>query len=494
MVSRRAIVMEMSEKHLIVLTPTGEFRRVPRASITDVDIGDEIQLASRRKPIPRRAWAWTAAALVVLLLFPIVMVPTSKAAPIVAYVTLDVNPSVELGINDEEEVRELRGLNIEGKELASGIEYKGKHAAEVVASLVEKTNETASSITSEDHDIVIASVVVGDKLEDPDQFEAELESEIHEAVTKVVPSNDNVTVLSVPKEVREEAERSGVSTGKMAVYLMAKSKNPKVKLDSLKEQSIHDWTASEGGIQSVVPPKDEAAAAAATTPTAKAADSAADKETELKSKAASNKQAKEALKELLEREKRAKAKDKEKTKGGKHESNKPAASTPTGAGPAGLKQGEADTNKRPNTVKPGTDKGNSNGNGGINNRWNDSDRWNSNHPITNNNSNNGGRQGNNGSNNGKQTNSSSNWNDNSKDEEDSKNNSKGSSSSSRNTKSNDNKSSSKDNDNNKNSSKNTSSNNSKDNNSNSDKNDKGQSSSGNNRNNSQSSSHYNDRD
>jgi hypothetical protein len=43
MVSRRAIIMEMSEKHLIVLTPSGEFRRVTRSVHTGVDIGDEIE-------------------------------------------------------------------------------------------------------------------------------------------------------------------------------------------------------------------------------------------------------------------------------------------------------------------------------------------------------------------------------------------------------------------------------------------------------------------
>ncbi|GMK41849.1 hypothetical protein PCCS19_49080 [Paenibacillus sp. CCS19] len=490
MVSRRAIVMEMSEKHLIVLTPSGEFRRVPRSGRAEVDIGEEIELASRRRRLPRRAGAWTAAALVVLLLFPIVMVPTSKAAPIVAYVTLDVNPSVELGINDEEEVRELRGLNEEGKELASGIDYKGKHAADVVASLVEKTSEAISTLDAADHDIVIASVVVGDKLDDPDQFEVQLESEIHEAVTKVVPSNDNVTVLSVPKEVRDEAEKSGVSTGKMAVYLMAKSKNPKVKLDSLKDQSIHDWTASEGGIQSVVPSDDKAAAAASSAPALKAADAAdtdaaADKDKELKNKAASNKQAKEALKELLEREKRAKAKRTEKHQGGKREDDKSAASNtnPTGTTPSGQKQGEAEINNRPNMVKPGANKGNSNGNGGINNKWNDGTRWNPNKPTMNNGVNNSSQQGNNSSKGGKQSsNNSGNKNGNSK-EEDGKysGNDKGSGKS--NTSNNDKDKS----DNNKNggNSKNNDSkyNDSKNNSSNSDKNDKGQST-----------SHYNSRD
>jgi|GEM_PF-1305639 hypothetical protein len=413
MVSRRAIVMELSEKHLIVLTPSGEFRRVPRSGQADVDIGDEIVLTNRRRHIPRRAWAWTAASLVVLLLFPLVLVPTSKAEPIVAYVTLDVNPSVELGINDEEEVRELRGLNDEGKNLASGIEYKGKNAADVVASLVEKTSSTIDAKAAADHDIVIASVVVGDQLDDPDQFEVQLESDIHEAVTKVVLPSDNVTVISVPKEVREEAERSGVSTGKMAVYLMAKSKNPKLKLDSLKDQSIQEWTASEGGVQSVVPSKEKKVAAASTTPAAKVADSSTDKATELKSKAESNKEAKEALKALLEREKRAKAKREENRQSDRNQSNKPTSSASSGPGTSGQKPEVPNPNKRPNTTKPSEEKDKDKGKGkdnanekkginGIGNGWNNINRWNSNKPIINNGVNNSNQQGNSNQNNNQQ--------------------------------------------------------------------------------------------
>jgi hypothetical protein len=390
MVSRRAIIMEMSEKHLIVLTPSGEFRRVTRSVHTGVDIGDEIELVRRRR-VPRRAWAWTAAALVVLLLFPIVMVPTSNAEPIVAYVTLDVNPSVELGINDEEEVRELHGLNEEGKQLASSIAYKGEKAADVVASLVEKTSASVVNAQAEDdHDIVIASVVIGDKLDDPDQFEVQLELDIHKAVNKVVQSTDNVTVLSVPKEVRDEAKKNGISMGKMAVYLMAKSKNPKMKLDSLKSQSIHDWTASEGGIQSVVPSKQKAAAAVS-TPVPKAADED-DKDTELQSKAASNKKEKEALKALLERERRAKAKAEreEKRNSGKNEGDKPKSSNASGAEQSGGKQGEKDNDNRSNVKYV---------NNGVNSSNSSKQNGNSSKQSNNNSKNSSNNRGGNGSNN-----------------------------------------------------------------------------------------------
>ncbi|PWW07460.1 anti-sigma factor-like protein [Paenibacillus cellulosilyticus] len=477
MVSRRAIVMEMSEKHLIVLTPSGEFRRVPRSGRADIDIGDEIELVSRRR-VPRRAWTWSAAALVVLLLFPIVMVPTSKAEPIVAYVTLDVNPSIELGINDEEEVRELRGLNEEGKQLASGIAYKGEKAADVVASLVEKTAASnADALAAEDHDIVIASVVVGDKLDDPDQFEVQLESDIHEAVNKVVPSIENVTVLSVPKEVREEAKKNGVSTGKMAVYLMAKSQNPEMKLDSLKDQSIQEWTASEGGVQSIVSSKQKktaateatgATGATTSTPEPEAA-STDDKQSELKDKAASNKQEKEALKALLEREKRAKARAERAAKknGGKHENIKPNPPKPSGNEQSGLKQNEQGKDSRP-TVKPGYNKGNNNPNNSINNNGVNNSSSGKQNNNTSNSSNSGSNSGNSSSDKNDDSKSSTNNGSNS-----SKNNN-GKSTDSTNSKNsdnktNDNKNTSKDSDNKNNDSSknnNSSQNNNKDNNSN----------------------------
>lgn len=310
--------MEVASKHYIVLTPSGEFRKVPRAGQPDADIGDEIVLLARRRVNRRTGWTLVSAALALLLLFPLVLVPDAKAGPIVAYVTLDVNPSVEMGIGRREEVKELRGLNAEGEQVVDGLAYKGEKAADVAAEIIARASNNTAYSSGDNRDIVIASVVLDGETKDPDRFEAELESDIRVAVAKRLPEEDQVTMLSAPQEVREEAARQGVSTGKMAVYLLAKSKNPDVKLDSLKTQSIHEWTEPVGGLKSVVPAKPvkqvkPAKPAASSEPSddksVKSKNAARDSQgkdvqkSRLKHVEERHKREKEKLKELLAREK-----------------------------------------------------------------------------------------------------------------------------------------------------------------------------------------------
>ncbi|EFM11662.1 conserved hypothetical protein [Paenibacillus curdlanolyticus YK9] len=317
--SSRGIVMEKSEKHYIILTPDGQFQKITRVPGSSFDIGDEVT-GSRRRRRPRRViGAWIAGAVALLLLFPMFMVPTSQAAPVVAYVSLDVNPSVEMGIDDEEQVRELRGLNEQGSSIIVNMKYKGLNAAVVAAEIVERASQTKAEInisSKDDRDIVITSVMLDGKAKDPERFEAELESDIHKAVTDKLhagelgtpandskPGNDGITMLSAPEEVREEAEKNGVSAGKMAVYLLVKSENPDVQLDTLKTQSIHEWTAPVGGIHQLVPPVPPANAAPQTDLPKEKENEPLSKEQKLKHAEARQKWEKQRLKALLKQEK-----------------------------------------------------------------------------------------------------------------------------------------------------------------------------------------------
>src|SRR6478736_2847585 len=99
----RGIVMGIEKRHSIVLTPDGEFRRVP--SKTGVSVGDEIQLdvTSRiRKPKMLYSMGFGAAAVVLLLFVPLFMSLRTPESPVVAYLTMDINPSIEIGVDDQE--------------------------------------------------------------------------------------------------------------------------------------------------------------------------------------------------------------------------------------------------------------------------------------------------------------------------------------------------------------------------------------------------------
>lgn len=81
----------------------------------------------------------------------------------VSYITMNVNPSVELGINRWDKVVECTGLNDDGSELLNRVDVKGlnyKNAMEEligdeqIQSCINKGDEFAFSVTSEDDSMV----------------------------------------------------------------------------------------------------------------------------------------------------------------------------------------------------------------------------------------------------------------------------------------------------------------------------------------------------
>lgn len=108
-----------------------------------------------------RRFAAVAAVLVVALVF--VGGGYHVYAKPVSYITMNVNPSVELGINRWDKVVECTGLNDDGSELLDRVDVKGlnyKNAMEEligdeqIQSCINKGDEFAFSVTSEDDSMV----------------------------------------------------------------------------------------------------------------------------------------------------------------------------------------------------------------------------------------------------------------------------------------------------------------------------------------------------
>ncbi|WP_219838630.1 anti-sigma factor domain-containing protein [Paenibacillus sp. R14(2021)] len=253
----RGIVMESSGKHVIVLMSDGQFRKV-RAS-RKLQIGEEYTFSEqRRMQRPRRLYSFSAgaAALVLMLFVPFFVNHFSKQSSVVAYLTMDVNPSIELGINKDEQVEELRPINDDGADVTAGLSYKGLPLQQVTEAIMDRIS-AGPYLNSGEGDVVITSVVVG-KTEIP-AYESDVTSHMDAAVRKSLAKTDKgrklqveVTTLSAPKEVRDEAKQEGLSAGKLAFYLMAKKHGYKVTIQELKKESIHQAAKSMGGVAAVM--------------------------------------------------------------------------------------------------------------------------------------------------------------------------------------------------------------------------------------------------
>ncbi|MBO7744622.1 anti-sigma factor domain-containing protein [Paenibacillus sp. MWE-103] len=253
----RGIVMETGSTHVIVLMPDGQFRKVRTA--LKPQVGDEITFAEQRRlQRPRKLYSFSvgAAAIMLMLFIPLFVQHFSKQPDVVAYLTMDVNPSIELGINKDEMVESLRAINADGADVTKGLAYKGRPLPEVTEAIMDRIS-AGPYLNSGEGDVVITSVAVGGTVKPAEEIG--LTSHMDEAVRKSLAKTEKgrqlkieVTTLSAPQDVRDEATKIGLSSGKMAFYLMAKNQGYRVTIKELKQESLHQAAKPMGGVAAVM--------------------------------------------------------------------------------------------------------------------------------------------------------------------------------------------------------------------------------------------------
>ncbi|MBO9608913.1 MAG: anti-sigma factor domain-containing protein [Paenibacillaceae bacterium] len=255
----KGIVMDVTAKGIVVMTPEGGFERIPREG-RSCEIGEEIIFAppsARRFKRSTLTIFSSAVAAVVLCLVLIAGMPATPAdAEVVAYISIDINPSVELGIDKNRIVREMTGLNADGIQLIANVKFKGKPIDEVTEELLAEAEKTV--LASGEGDIVIASTVVSEaaaaKVDDVTLSE-QLKQQVTQHLQKEHPDNPQqyeVTAFAAPSEVRTEAKSQGLSTGKYTVYLNAKDNGQDVKKEDFVRSSIHSIAKDAGGIDKLM--------------------------------------------------------------------------------------------------------------------------------------------------------------------------------------------------------------------------------------------------
>lgn len=240
----KGIVMEITNKYYIVMTRDGEFKRFPNRG-SRLDLGAEISLPDkilqRRTRIPSitKMSAFTAAILVCVIVFTIFSGSFHQPA-VAAYVSMDINPSVEIGINEEQQVVELTGLNTDGKKLVSSIQYKKKKLQDVVHELLSEAD--TQYLNQHSADIIISSSVVhpNSALSKSD-IDQRVKQQVVQYISKKYPattSNYHVDAINVPSSIRQEANKLGLSAGKYALYLDANAQGTKIPVVDFQKNSV----------------------------------------------------------------------------------------------------------------------------------------------------------------------------------------------------------------------------------------------------------------
>lgn len=230
------MIMEVDERFLTLLTPEGEFLKAHKQK-QDYVIGQEIQFSpvseySKRKSLFFHTFPGKAltAAIFAIMIGVVSFIPFSGSNDVYAYMSIDVNPSIELAVNDELEVVDIEAYNSEGQHIISKLEnWKKLDVTTVTTYIIEEIKKQGFF---QNHNKVLITTVYDDKHKT--QVDQELQSNIEEIESKIEKDNLELKVVEGTKEERKAAHKQGITTG---IY---KEKQPNKQINTTEEKKLKD--------------------------------------------------------------------------------------------------------------------------------------------------------------------------------------------------------------------------------------------------------------
>jgi hypothetical protein len=206
---KKGIVLELDEEFVTLLTPEGEFIQVKKDG--DYEIGEEIEAQVIKRPIVhRRSFRYVITSLVaavVLLVTTLFHFPSNE---VYAYMSIDINPSIEVGVDEQLKVLKLKAYNEEGKRIVSQLSHwKKKEFADITMEIIELSMQ--KGYLQEGGQVLITTVERKHRAASSRELSTELKKIQHSYQQKnIIVKTEESTM-----EVRNKAVKKGVTTGKL---------------------------------------------------------------------------------------------------------------------------------------------------------------------------------------------------------------------------------------------------------------------------------------
>ena len=247
---KKGIIMEIKRDILVMMTPEGEFLTGRKQPDQQYAIGEEIPFFPLRtesaKVKPIRKWNWKVstslltALVVIIALFSSTVLQNNRAY---AYVSVDINPSMELTLNNEKHVINIKPYNDDAKVLLKSLNDwendEVSHVTERIFLLSEKLG-----YLKDNQNVLITSSFVDDS--DP-RSETDLLNELNQFVQKFSSEHHtNIIVKETTEKIREKASEKGMTAGSLIRETEEKKTNNAVQSMEKEDKEIKDEKANQG--------------------------------------------------------------------------------------------------------------------------------------------------------------------------------------------------------------------------------------------------------
>ena len=218
----KAVILEVNGRVCTVVTADGDFRQLKLRG--NYRPGQEITLPRTVKNNYR--YTLVAACLFIFLAAAGIWGNWMNPA-VAAYVSLDINPSVELALDKQNIVRGVNPLNEDGKELIAGLHINGKNLDMALQSLIGVAI-TKNYINTGGQNVILSAVTTINGVTEPGI--GDLIRESIQAYLEKGHIEAEIVVGNIPPDTREKARKAGISTGRYMLFIDAVKNEKNVKL------------------------------------------------------------------------------------------------------------------------------------------------------------------------------------------------------------------------------------------------------------------------
>lgn len=161
------------------------------------------------------------------------------------YVSIDINPSIELQTNFADKVIGANGANDDAIEVLSSVDIRNKPIDEAIKTIVEETVEQGY-ITEEKENAVLITVSTDDE-EKSETIDNKVKKCVNEVLVKTNQQAEVVDVVTKKnqQQVKQKAEELGISVGKANVIDNIIRKSKDIDEDVLTFEELKDLPVKE---------------------------------------------------------------------------------------------------------------------------------------------------------------------------------------------------------------------------------------------------------
>lgn len=243
----KGIIIEKHLKYSIVLTRDGSFEKAVILE-SEADVGEEVFFKRYRGRSYLQKWKgsrlrWPIRGGVLTALITLLIICASYFTgenKTYAYITIDINPSIDIQVDRDTQVQNISPMNKEAEKLLSKL--PADHETDLYAVIDEIMNICdQDNLASEKRDMLVGISYADDK-----------HQAIENKINNAIPAQDtnwDIISFNIPPEIRQRALENNTSMNEEFAIVMSDDENTldrEINIDQLKMERIYSFYDEQG--------------------------------------------------------------------------------------------------------------------------------------------------------------------------------------------------------------------------------------------------------